>query len=382
MATESRGNEPRTPRVRLRQHPAMQRLGRSSGRWGKRILGRLLDAIVSVPANQSLQALGDVRRVLLVRPNFRIGNTLVTTPLVPALRACFPGARLDYLCGDATASLLAHLPLDAVYTVSRRQIVRPWNFVALFARLRRQHYDVAVDGGMGSFSGGLYTYLTGARHRIGCAGAAERFFDVRVPRPKAPHAYDMPVLFAQSLGAGCPDRPVYAVAAEEHAAALQTLRGLGLADNAAARPFVALTIGGHRNKRLPLEVWIESVRGICTAGARALVLLGPEDAHLKTHIEQQVPATARVTLPQSLRIFAALLAQARTIVSPDSGPMHLAAALGVPAIVLLQNEWSRYYAPRGADDRVLVRPGASEVVATVTGHPRWSEMRASRPALL
>ncbi len=332
----------------------------------------MLDAVVSVPANQSLENLGEVRRVLLVRPNFRIGNTLITAPLVPALRQRFPGARLDYLCGDTTAGLLAHLPLDTVYAVSRRQIARPWNFVALFAQLRRQHYDVAVDGGMGSFSGGLYTYLTGARHRIGCAGSAERFFDVRLPRPRASHAYDMPVLFAHMLGASCADRPLYEVGSEESAAALDRLRGLGLADGGGARPFVALTIGGHRDKRLPLALWIACAQGICAAGVRPLVILGPEDAHLKDHVQSELPATAAVVLPQSLRSFAALLAMARIVVTPDSGPMHLAAALGVPAIVLLQNESSRYYAPRSPHDRVLVRPGATEVVATVSGHPRWS----------
>jgi heptosyltransferase-3 len=348
----------------------MQQLGRASGRWGKRLLGRILDAVVSVPANQSLETLGEVRRVLLVRPNFRIGNTLITAPLVLALRERFPGARLDYLCGDTTATLLAHLPLDHVYAVSRRQIIRPWNFVVLFAQLRKQHYDVAVDGGMGSFSGGLYTYLTGARHRIGCAGSAERFFDVRLPRPRAAHAYDMPVLFAQMLGARCADRPVYEVGSEENAAALDRLRRLGLADGAGALPFVALTVGGHRDKRLPVALWIECARGMCAAGVRVLVILGPEDAHLEDHVRHELPAAAAVMLPQSLRSFAAVLAMARIVVTPDSGPMHLAAALGVPAIVLLQNESSRYYAPRGPDDRVLVRPGAAEIVTALSPPPR------------
>jgi heptosyltransferase-3 len=361
----------RNPLSRVRQHPVMRRLGRALGHCGKRVLGRVLDGVISTRANQSLETLGEVRRVLLVRPNFRIGNTLITTPLVLALRERFPGSRLDYLGGDTTASLLASLPVDTVYAVSRWQIARPWEFVALFSRLRAQRYDVAVDGGMGSFSGGLYTYLAGARHRIGCTGAAERFFDVRLPRPHAERAYEMPVLFARMLGVSCPDRPVYQVGPAEQRSALSSLRGIGFADLRGALPFVALTIGGHRDKRLPLERWIEYAQAICAAGARLVVTLGPEDAHLKARIQRQLPGTAQVLLPQSLRALAALLAAACIIMTPDSGPMHLAAALGVPAIVLLQAESSRYYAPHGRDDRVLLHPTAAEVIAALTAHQRW-----------
>ena len=73
-----------------------------------------------------------------------------------------------------TATLLEQLPIDRVHTVSRGCLVRPWRFVALFRELRRRRYDVAVDGGMSSFSGGLYAYLTGAPHRIGHRGAADK----------------------------------------------------------------------------------------------------------------------------------------------------------------------------------------------------------------
>jgi heptosyltransferase-3 len=74
-------------------HPLAQRVGKALGHRGKRVLGRVLDPMLSTPPNVPIETVRDVRRVLIVRPNFRIGNTLITAPLIFALRQRFPGAR-------------------------------------------------------------------------------------------------------------------------------------------------------------------------------------------------------------------------------------------------------------------------------------------------
>ena len=366
------------PSVLRRHHPRRKRFGRWLGSHGKRLLGRILDLVISVPPNHPLDQLDNVRRVLLVRPNFRIGNTLITTPLVLALRARFPGARLDYLAGDSTRSLLAHLPIDHVYSVSARQIARPWQFVALFNSLRRQQYDVAVDGGMGSFSGGLYAYLTGARYRIGGNGSGERFFNVRVAMPRVAHAYDRPVSFARLLGVSCPDRPVYQVGEEERAAALEVLRDLGLVHGRHAQPFAAMCMGGHQQKSLPVDFWMELAQALARAGVRLLILLGPDEVHLIDRLRRELPRTVQALPPRPMRVFVALIARAGVFVTPDSGPMHLAVAVGVPTIVLLQTERSRHYVPRGHNDRVLTRPNVAQVVAEIVDHPTWTGLADDR----
>ena len=73
-----------------------------------------------------------------------------------------------------------------------------------------------------------------------------------------------------------------------------------------------------------------------------------------------------------------------TIPQPDggrsSGPHSQTAwvnPLGVPAIVLLQNDASRRYAPRAEQDRVLVRPTTAEAVAAVVSHPAWAALAPS-----
>lgn len=357
----------------LAHHPLAQRVGHALGHRAQRMLGRALDSVVSTPPNVPIDAVCDARRVLIVRPNFRIGNTVIAAPLILALRQRFPGARLDYLAGDTTAGLLAHLPVDTVHIVSRRFVAQPWRFAALFARLRRLHYDVAVEAGMGSFSGGLYAYLTGARYRIGCHGRADRFLNVRLPEVHTSHAYDTAPAFARLLGVSCPAQPLYAVSATEQTAALAVLARLELAAGVAALPFIGMFVGGHQDKRWPTEQWIELARSLGTSGARVVVFLGPEEARNESRYRRQLPPSVRVLPPQSLRLFAALWGSARLLITPDSGPMHLAAAFGVPAIAVLQTDASLHYAPRAPLDRVLVRPTVAEVVAAVVTHPAWAD---------
>jgi len=340
---------------------------------GKRVLGHVLGVLLPAPANVPIEAVPGARRVLIVRPNFRLGNTLLATPLILALRERFPGAQLDYLCGDTSASLLMHLPVDRVYTVSRRFITRPWHFVALFVRLRRIHYDVAVEGGMNSFSGALYTYLTGAHYRIGSCGKGDRFFNVRLSFKRAAHVYGNLPAFTRELGVPCPDHPVYNVSAEEHTAALAVLTRLQLATGATILPFIGVFVGGHQAKRWPSARWIDLVRSLATAGGRVIVFLGPEELRFEGEYRRALPPNVRILPPQPLRLFAALWGAAHLVVTPDSGPMHLAAALGVPAVVLLERDVSRKYAPQGEQDRVLVRPTTADAIAAVTAHPTWPD---------
>jgi len=364
----------------LAHHPLAQRVGHTLGHGGKRLLGHGLDLIVSTPVNIPIDAVRDAQRVLIVRPNFRMGNTLIAAPLILALRQRFPGARLDYLAGDTTATLLAHLPVDTVHIVSRRFVAQPWRFAALFARLRQVHYDVAVEAGMGSFSGGLYTYLTGARYRVGCRGKADRFLNVRLPEVHTTHAYDTPPAFARLLGVSCPARPLYAVSAAEQTAALALLARMELADGSGPLPFIAMFVGGHQDKRWPTVQWIELARSLGTLGARVMVFLGPEEAQRERQYRRELPPSVRVLPPQPLRLFAALCGSARLMVTADSGPMHLAAAFGLPAIAVLQTEVSLPYAPRAPLDRVVVRPTAAEAVAAVVSHPVWIETALATPA--
>ncbi len=364
--------------------PLLQRLGRWLGHLGKKALGFVADRVLPRGPAVPVTALRDVRRVLVVRPNFRVGQTLMTAPLVYALRERFPAARIDYLAGDTVTAVLEGLPLGAVYAVSRKFVLCPWRFAALLLRLRRNRYDLAFAGLGGSFSGGLYAYLSGARYRMGCEGKAARFLNVCLPRPAVTHPYDGPVAFARQIGARCPDRPVYRVAPEEAARARAALSAVGLAVEDRPLPFVAIFVGGNQDTRhktrWPVENWIALARALERAEARVAVFLGVEECALEARFRRELGHATPILRPAPFRFFAALLAEATLVVTPNTGPMHLAAAVGVPAIVLLQTPAFVGACPRGPDDRVLLQPTVAEAAAALMAHRLWRRAQRGAPA--
>jgi heptosyltransferase-3 len=370
MAGERRESARRGGRARR----AASRVGSALSPIGRGLLQRLLDLVVPLEPNVPLDAIGDVRSILLVRPNFRLGNALITSPLVEALQRRFPEARLDYLGGEGTLSVLDGLPIAERLVMSRGFVLRPWRFVGLFVGLRRRRYDLAIELAMGSFSGGLYAYLSGARHRLGVPRRNERLLDVRLPPTPVSHAYDGPVAFARHLGVACADRPVYRVTAAEADAARRVLAHLGLVGPERVEPFVACFVGGHGAKRWPHERWVELARRVASAGARVVLFAGPEEAAHVARLRTDLAGIAPVVEPQALRTFAALLAASTLVVTPDSGPMHLAAAVGAPVVAVLTRSTSTFFGPRGPEDAALCEPDVDAVVAAVRAHPRWSAL--------
>ena len=78
---------------------------------------------------------------------------------------------------------------------------------------------------------------------------------------------------------------------------------------------------------------------------------------------------------QPLRVMAACCADAALVVTPDTGPMHLAAAVGVPVVAVLQAKISSRYVPRGDAHRELMKPSVAEVLQAVQAHPAWSALK-------
>lgn len=349
-------------------------LGRATNRRARRLVAALVAGLFPVGANLSLPEGEEVRRLLLVRANYRMGNVILATSLLPVLQARYPRAQIDWLVGENGAALLAGLPQGQVYRISRSFAVAPWRFVALFRELRRQGYDVAIDGGMTSFSGAFYAWLSGARHRIGGEGGSGVWLTTRLALPPSNNVYAATGAVAAALGVAPAGRPRYEVTAEEAVAAGALLARLRSSEAEWPAAPVGVFVGGHREKRWPRAHWLALLDGLARVGVPTLVFVGPEEAEATAAFAARAGPGCTIVPPQPLRLFAALVARTRLLVTPDSGPLHLASALGVPSIVVLQQEGSRAFVP--PEGRVTgLRPGPDEVLALVT-----SSLVAAPPA--
>lgn len=356
----------------VRPRSWLSRAGRALNRQARRGLLAVLGFIWPIKPNGELPPPGQVRRVLLVRVNFRMGNTILGTALLAMLQARFPGAEIDILAAEGPAVLLGGLPFGRVFLVSRRHAWKPWQFLGLFRELRRQRYDVAIDGGLSSFSGALYAWLAGARVRVGAAGKADQLLTVRLPRIEAANLYDVQPALARQLGVeGLAAGPVYRVSTEEAQAADLQLRGLLPPGARAENGFIAVFVGGHARKRWPRENWLRLCERLAESPVPVLVFVGPEEVDFLAELGRCAGGAGRVVPPQPLRRFAALLARARLLVTPDSGPLHLGAALGLPLVAVIQTEGSRNFVPPGPEHRIVFQPSGAELADLVRAHPAF-----------
>jgi heptosyltransferase-3 len=324
--------------------------------------------ILKAPAPNTIDSLVGIEKILIIRPNFRLGNALISTPVIDAFRERFPSARIDYLATDKTWPLLQQRPVDHFHLLSRSAILRPWQCVTLLRRLRAQRYDLAVQVSEGSTSGFIVTRLIGARYSMGSRKGHQRWYSIEV-EGKSSHAYDAIVNLTRPLGVACRNRPLLQLTEQERYQAMTKIRQLFSlhGDHPADTDFIAIFVGGHQDKRWPLAFWLMLIDAMEAHKMRYVVFLGPEEFRLLVPIEQRLKSSRYGSLcpPLPIRHFAALLERARLLVTPDSGPMHLAAALDVATISLVRQKKSLAFVPREPYDTILWRPEVCTVVEAI-----------------
>src|SRR5262245_19806689 len=126
----------------------------------------------------------EIKKILLVRATFRMGDSVLATPAISVFRKNFPNARIDFVGAPISRTLFQNLPIDHHFSLIRRYPQSSWDYPVLIKQLRSVGYDVAVDvscsqSAMGSFIVGF----SRARYRVGLRGEWDRWFNVRIPRP-------------------------------------------------------------------------------------------------------------------------------------------------------------------------------------------------------
>lgn len=298
-----------------------------------------------------------IDRLLIVRPNFRMGNLLLTTPALSAARRALPGAEIDLLATPAYHELLdGHPDVDRVLTFDRSMLARPWSLVGLVRRLRARRYDLLVDASEGeSLTGALLARLSGARRRaVASPSRYDALFDVRVPRDgEPPHRVERLLGLLERLGIAVEDAPRMSIALdeEERSWADARRREWGVPEGFHV---VGVNIGARGSKRWPMASFarlVERLREEPRVGV--VVFAGPEDLDRLEAAEERLPEDVAIDTTHEVRRFAALLERCAAFVTGDTGPMHLAAAVGTPVVSIFRKDNHRVFAPRGPDHRRL-----------------------------
>ena len=295
--------------------------------------------------------------ILVVRLG-AMGDIIHALPAVASLKG-IPGAHITWVMDPRWTPLIDGNPdVDETVTMNRRD----WNSVRhCWSRLRSARFDIAVDL-QGLLKSAAVIAAAGADRTIGFdrgqarESAAALFYSQKI-LTKSTHVVDRYIELAMAAGAANLRRSFWLPSAEAEGSLPK-------------RPFVfCCPLAGWRSKQWPQEYYRELARRLDEAGY-ALVVNGPENA--RSELE---------AIPGAQTHFSGIgglidaTRRASAIVGVDSGPLHLAAALGKPGVAIFGPTDPARNGPYGGSFTVLRDPGA------ITTYKRSEEIHPSMRAI-
>jgi predicted lipopolysaccharide heptosyltransferase III len=289
-----------------------------------------------------------VRRVLVVRLR-SIGDAVLSTPALYALRRFLPGAEIDLLLEDWVAPLLENsAEVDRVIRVERGSLSAR---LSVARKLRAARYDVAYNLHGGS-TASLLVRATGARHRVGYASYGHaRLHNHAAPHPAVLwgrdrlHSAEQQLALVGWTGVPVTDRPASRLAvgdvARERVAA--RLRAAGVDPRGALALF-------HPAAAFATKTWDAAnfarvADDVAARGFAVVAVAAPHEAEVLRAVGRAARAPVVTFDDLPLAELAALAARARLFVGNDSGVAHVAAALGVPSVVVFGSSNVAHWRP-------------------------------------
>lgn len=303
-----------------------------------------------------------IQRILLIRPRF-LGDVCLTLPLLDALRARCPGARVAYVVESDAAPLLEGDPRVDELIVAKRK-PGPFGNLETIGKIRRFRPDVVFDCFCNPRTA-LWSRFAGARVRVGYPHKGWRSSSyTHHTRPRTLSAIGFHLASLEAVGWGEPGSPwssgsrVTGAAPQprlriddaRRAEAREGLRELGVRDDAEL-------VGFHPGARWPTRRWgaanyAELAKAYLAArpGAVALVTAGPGEEGPAREVAGILGSRAQPVLSWPLARFVALQSMCRAFVCGDSGPLHTAVAAGTPTLGILSRNRPGMFFPYAAAD--------------------------------
>ncbi|HJT81290.1 MAG TPA: putative lipopolysaccharide heptosyltransferase III [Chthoniobacterales bacterium] len=297
----------------------------------------------------------------------RIGDLILTTPAIAAIRQKFPDAHITLVTSRSCAPLLPAIPhLDSRYVMQRNPAD-----VGTFMKIARTKFDACVDFTRNNRSA-LLSYLSHAKIRIASARikrrapVRQRAYNQFVPgRVRDAHMIDYNLSLLKPLGIQDTCPPVQLIVPAESAAHAKDVRHR----SGITEPFVIFHPGSARIEKFwQPDRWANLIQSALERWPVTCVLTGGSSPQEKSHlaeIESLLPRPSGDTRPRvvdlsnkiDLLTLTALIAQARLLVTVDSAPVHLAAATKTPQIILFGPTNPFHWRPRH-DSAVILQGGS------------------------
>jgi ADP-heptose:LPS heptosyltransferase len=314
-------------------------------------------------------------RNILIIDFGQLGDVVMSLPALRAIRERFPEARLTVIVGRPGEEIIEMSGYaDETIEVDRvglRDGFKPLSVLRIFQvvkEVRRRKFDFVID--LHSFSEtNLLGFFSGAGKRLFSRrpGRSLDFLANFNPRPPVDnndpgqHLIDRYLDVIVPLGIKDPERVPRLMTRAEDGRAIDAMLRKAKAETGA--PLVGLFPGaGHPGRCWPLEQFAQLADFLIrNDGVRPIIFLGPEERQMVQRMRAQFPPSCvildKLTIPQ----LAAAQARLAVFVSNDTGPVHIAAAVGTPIVVLIDLPRPHAYVPRGTSQRLMLSESVTAI---------------------
>lgn len=289
----------------------------------------------------------EIHNILIINTT-AIGDTILSTPAIRAIRHGFPDAGITALTSNAAKTVLLHDPhLDKIIDhPGKVDFFYIFKLPALLKKIRQGKFDLVVILHANDPDAAPLAYLSGAPHRMGWAESKLAFLHTMPVRTRVPgvHIITTRLKNLEQLGIKTHDTKTgFFLSGEEKKQAEKFIAELGLAGKEliGIHPF-----GSKINKWWPSDNVVKFCEMIKKELDRQVLIFGgKKESGVAADIAQGTKNAISVAGRIDVRGSAALIQRCKAFISTDSGPMHIAQSLGVPLIALF-----------GPDDPVVTGP--------------------------
>lgn len=281
-----------------------------------------------------------------------IGDLLLSTGAVAAVRAALPRARMDLLTIDRGGAFMRTYGLfNTVYTIADTRT--PGGALRTLMALRQNRYDLAVNmrtitGWMGGVKLRVLLTLVGARSTAGRnTNGHGSFLDERIPETlltgQHEYLFDADTIRALGMPVEDPAPLPVPVSADERTAARALLADAGIMP---VTPVIGIHPGGEPSHRWPAEYFIGLIRRLRAERPCAFILTGSlGERQLCAHIAAATGAINLAGSTATIGTLAALLEHCGLCIANDTGTMHVCVSVGTPGVFLFGPGHAARYRP-------------------------------------
>ncbi|RPH36140.1 glycosyltransferase family 9 protein [bacterium] len=306
-----------------------------------------------------------IRSILIIKLR-AVGDVLLSTVVTPNLRQAFPGARIDFLTEPPSADVLRGNPsIDETLVFNSAAM----SGAALIRMVRRRGYDLVIDL-FGNPRTALVTRMSGARYRVGFRFRQRAYaYNIIVePRGAKVHNTQFNLDALEAIGVPVIDRsPQFRYSHEDE----EYVNRFAESAFEKERLIVGIsTGGGWYTKRWGMAQYAElAERLVSEFGAQILLLWGPGQRPEVERLQSLMKSPSVIPPATSLKQLGALLQRCSYVVSNDSGPMHLAAAVGTPVLGIFGPTNPVLQGPYGPQNMIVRKEGLDCLGCNLTECP-------------